>query len=35
MLDADPNYQGKSLFDVLVCNGNVDRFPANRIVGTA
>jgi nitrate reductase NapA len=27
MLDANPAYKGKTLFDVLFRNGNVDRFP--------
>ena len=27
MLDANPAYRGKTLFDVLFRNGNVDRFP--------
>jgi anaerobic selenocysteine-containing dehydrogenase len=27
LLAANPNYRGKSLFDVLFRNGNVDRFP--------
>ena len=27
MLDANPDYRGKTLFDVLFKNGNVDRFP--------
>ena len=31
MLAANPNYQGKSLFDVLFRNGNVDRFPLTEL----
>ena len=27
LLDANPNYRGKTLFDVLFRNGNVDSFP--------
>ncbi len=27
ILDANPNYRGKTLFEVLYRNGNVDRFP--------
>ena len=27
ILDANPQYKGKTLFDVLFRNGNVDRFP--------
>ena len=27
ILDANPQYKGKTLFDVLYRNGNVDRFP--------
>lgn len=27
ILDANPNYRGKSLFDVLFRNGKVDKFP--------
>lgn len=27
LLDANPNYRGKTLFEVLFKNGNVDRFP--------
>ncbi len=27
LLDANPDYRGKTLFDVLFKNGNVDRFP--------
>ena len=30
ILDANPEYRGKTLFDVLFRNGNVDRFPAQR-----
>ena len=31
ILDANPNYRGKTLFDVLFRNGNVDKFPASEI----
>ncbi|MGC1466483.1 MAG: periplasmic nitrate reductase subunit alpha [Pseudolabrys sp.] len=31
ILAANPNYRGKTLFDVLFRNGNVDRFPASEI----
>ncbi|SOC25303.1 periplasmic nitrate reductase subunit alpha [Stappia indica] len=31
LLDAHPEYRGKSLFDVLYRNGNVDRFPLSEI----
>ena len=31
MLEANPNYRGKSLYDVLFRNGEVDRFPASEI----
>ncbi|MBC2859649.1 periplasmic nitrate reductase subunit alpha [Stappia sp. 28M-7] len=31
MLDANPGYRGKTLFDVLFRNGNVDRFPLSEI----
>ncbi|HEU0154692.1 MAG TPA: periplasmic nitrate reductase subunit alpha [Stellaceae bacterium] len=31
VLDANPNYRGKSLFEVLFKNGNVDRFAASEI----
>ena len=31
ILDANPNYRGKTLFDVLFKNGNVDRFPVSEI----
>ena len=31
MLDANPNYRGKTLFDVLFRNGNVDKFPVSEI----
>ena len=27
ILDANPDYRGKTLFDVLFRNGNVDKFP--------
>ena len=27
LLDANPDYRGKTLFDVIFKNGNVDRFP--------
>ena len=30
MLAANPDYRGKTLFDVLFRNGSVDRFPAQR-----
>jgi nitrate reductase NapA len=29
ILDANPDYRGRSLFDVLFKNGNVDRFPSS------
>ncbi|XNY04455.1 periplasmic nitrate reductase subunit alpha (plasmid) [Sinorhizobium meliloti] len=31
ILDASPGYRGKTLYDVLFKNGNVDRFPASEI----
>ncbi len=31
LLDANPDYRGKSLFDVLFKNGKVDRFPLSEI----
>jgi nitrate reductase (cytochrome) len=31
ILDANPNYRDKTLFDVLFRNGNVDRFPVSGI----
>ncbi|CBS89848.1 periplasmic nitrate reductase subunit alpha [Azospirillum lipoferum] len=31
VLDANPSYRGKSLFDVLYRNGNVDRFPLSDV----
>ena len=31
ILDANPDYRGKTLFDVLFKNGNVDRFRASEI----
>lgn len=31
ILDANPEYRGKTLFDVLFRNGNVDKFPAAEI----
>ena len=31
ILDANPNYRGKTLFDVLFRNGNVDKFPASEV----
>jgi nitrate reductase NapA len=31
ILDANPDYKGKSLFDVLFRNGRVDRFPLSEI----
>jgi len=30
-LDANPGYRGKTLFDVLFRNGNVDRFPVSEL----
>ncbi len=30
ILDANPNYRGKTLFEVLFRNGNVDRFPLSQ-----
>ncbi|WP_207462834.1 periplasmic nitrate reductase subunit alpha [Azospirillum sp. SYSU D00513] len=30
-LDANPDYRGKTLFDVLFKNGNVDRYPLSEI----
>ncbi|CAO3426369.1 periplasmic nitrate reductase subunit alpha [Azospirillum doebereinerae] len=30
-LDANPDYRGKTLFDVLFRNGNVDRFPVSEV----
>lgn len=30
ILDANPNYRGKTLFEVLYRNGNVDRFPVSQ-----
>jgi len=30
-LTANPSYKGKSLFDVLYRNGNVDRFPTSEV----
>ena len=29
ILDANPNYRGKTLFDVLFRNGKVDKFAAS------
>ena len=29
ILDGNPNYRGKTLFDVLFRNGNVDKFPGH------
>ena len=31
ILDANPNYRGKTLFDVLFRNGSVDKFPVSEI----
>ncbi|MGE0847034.1 MAG: molybdopterin dinucleotide binding domain-containing protein, partial [Flavobacteriaceae bacterium] len=31
ILDANPDYRGKTLFDVLYRNGNVDRFPLDEL----
>ena len=31
ILDANPDYKGKTLFDVLFRNGNVDRFPLGEL----
>ena len=31
ILDGNPEYRGKTLFDVLFRNGNVDKFPAGEI----
>lgn len=31
MLDANPGFRGKTLFDVLFQNGNVDKFPLTEI----
>ncbi|CAO3452407.1 periplasmic nitrate reductase subunit alpha [Azospirillum largimobile] len=31
VLDANPSYRGKTLFDVLFRNGNVDRFPLSEV----
>jgi nitrate reductase NapA len=31
LLDANPNYKGKTLFDVLYRNGEVDKFPVGEI----
>ncbi|MBP2292059.1 periplasmic nitrate reductase subunit alpha [Azospirillum rugosum] len=31
ILDANPDFRGKTLFDVLYRNGNVDRFPLSEI----
>ena len=31
ILDANPNYRGKTLFEVLYKNGNVDRFPVSEL----
>jgi nitrate reductase (cytochrome) len=31
ILDAHPDYKGKSLFDVLFKNGNVDQFPVTEL----
>src|SRR5690606_28021478 len=31
ILDANPGYRGKTLFDVLFANGKVDRFPVSEL----
>ncbi len=31
LLEANPSYKGKTLYDVLYANGQVDRFPATEI----
>jgi nitrate reductase NapA len=31
ILDANPDYRGKTLFDVLFANGKVDRFPVSEL----
>ena len=31
LLEANPSYRGKTLYDVLYANGQVDRFPATEI----
>jgi nitrate reductase NapA len=31
ILDANPNYRGKTLFDVLYRNGSVDKFPVSEV----
>ena len=31
ILDGSPEYRGKTLFDVLFRNGNVDKFPASEV----
>ena len=31
ILDANPNYRGKTLFDVLFRNGKVDKFAASEV----
>ncbi|MBB3264599.1 nitrate reductase NapA [Azospirillum sp. OGB3] len=31
ILDANPDFRGKTLFDVLFRNGNVDRFPLSEV----
>ena len=33
ILDANPDYRGKTLFDVLFGNGNVDAFPVSEMDG--
>lgn len=33
ILNASPDYKGKTLFDVLFANGNVDAFPLDQISG--
>src|SRR5690606_34295008 len=31
ILDANPDYRGRTLFEVLFRNGNVDRFPLDQL----
>lgn len=31
ILNANPNYRGKTLFDVCFANGQVDRYPLNDV----
>ena len=33
ILDANPDYKGKTLFDVLFANGQVDRYPLHEVAG--